>query len=203
MLRVIKELRDVAGKYAGHTRCDANLVFRARRQCETAYQWTRSVISRYRQSQLHLGSNMPARKEDFTPFDPFSDVSVYEFFMQYDDWARGYLSDEAQAYLLFTKYLPADLTESYEEIRSRRHNYDAMRSWLIDRYGLITAVADMKLQYIRSLQVSTGPKDLLGNTRYLRGIHRTVSRLHGLEVKKGVRVLDSGSILRVQPSSTS
>ena len=190
VLRVIKELRDTTGKYATHTGCDSDLVSQSRTQCECAYKWTRQVVSRYRGAQLHLSGNTPARDGDFAQFDPFGEMSVYEFFSAFDDWAAGYLSDEAKAHLLYTKYLPVYLTESYEELRSKKKDYAAMKKWLIDQYGMITAVADGKIRAIRALKEPTSEDDLIGRAKYLREIHRTISKLYSLEIRKGVAVPD-------------
>ena len=108
------------------------LVRRAQIACEGAYEWTRQVLAHYRGDQYHLRGNTPARDATFSVFDPHGDVSVYEFFMLYEEWSKGYLSSEAKAHLLFTKYLPKSLTESYEELKSRKQDYHPMRAWLID-----------------------------------------------------------------------
>ena len=105
--------------------------------CESAYEWTRQVLARYRGDQYHLRGNTPTRDATFSAFDPNGDVSVYEFFMRFEEWAKGYLSSEAKANLLFTKYLLKSLTESYEELRSRKRDYIAMRAWLTDQLGMI------------------------------------------------------------------
>lgn len=188
ILRAIKECRDATGKYAAREGCDLSIVRRSQLQCERAYEWTRQVIARYRSEQHHLGGNVPAREASFLPFDPAGDVSIYEFFSKYEEWARGYISLDAKAHLLFTKYLPKSLTESYEELRSKKHSYDAMKSWLIDQYGMIKGVCDSHLKSIKSQKPPKSEDDLLAHAQYLRKIHRTITALHGLEVRKGVRV---------------
>jgi hypothetical protein len=60
---------------------------------------------------------------------------VYRF----EEWARGYISYDAKAHLLFSKYLPKSLTEGFEELKSRKHNYEAMKSWLIEKCGKLKA----------------------------------------------------------------
>ena len=121
-------------------------------------------------------------------FDPNGDVSVYEFFMRFEEWAKGYLSSEAKANLLFTKYLPKSLTESYEELRSRKRDYNAMRVWLTDQFGMIKRVCDAKIKLIRSLKPPKSDDDLVGQTLYYRKIHQAIASLCELEIQKGVRV---------------
>ena len=108
--------------------------------------------------------------------------------MRFEEWAKGYLSSEAKASLLFTKYLPKALTESYEELKVRQRDYHAMRSWLIDQYGMIKRVCDAKIKLIKSLKPPKSDDDLAGQTLYYRKIHQAVASLRDLEVRKGVRV---------------
>ena len=184
----IRDCRDAAGKYAARRGCDARLVRQAQAACENAYEWTRRVLARYRGDQYHLGGNTPSRKVTFTMFDPHGDVSVYEFFMRFEEWSAGYLSAEAKADLLFSEYLPKSLTDSYEELKVRRRDYHAMRAWLIDQYGMIKRVCDAKIKLIKSLKPPKSDDDLVGQTLYYRKIHQAVASLRKLEIRKGVRV---------------
>ena len=184
----IKECRDATGKYASRRGCDRTLINRAQLQCERAHEWVRQVVARYRSEQHHLAGNAPTREVTFSAFDPNGDISVYEFFMRYEEWSRGYVSSEARAHLLYTKYLPTSLTEGYEELRTKKGNYSAMKTWLIDQYGMVKGVCDGKLKSIRGLKCPKQEDDLLGHSQYLRKIHRGISALHRLEVHKGVRV---------------
>ena len=108
--------------------------------------------------------------------------------MRFEEWAKGYLSSEAKANLLFTKYLPKSLTESYEELRSRKRDYNAMRAWLTDQFGMIKRVCDAKIKLIRSLKPPKSDDDLVGQTLYYRKIHQAIASLCELEIQKGVRV---------------
>ena len=184
----IRDCRDATSKYAARRGCDARLVRQARAAWENAHEWTRRVIARYRGDQYHLGGNTPSRKVTFTVFDPHGDVSVYEFFMRFEEWSQGYLSAEAKADLLYTEYLPKSLTDSYEELKVRRRDYHAMRAWLIDQYGMIKRVCDAKIKLIKSLKPPKSDDDLMGQTLYYRKIHQAVASLRELEIRKGVRV---------------
>ena len=184
----IRDCRDAAGKYAARRDCDARLVRRAQTAWENAYDWTRRVIARYRGDQYHLGGNTPSRKITFTTFDPHGDVSVYEFFMRFEEWSKGYLSAEAKADLLFAEYLPKSLTDSYEELKVRRRDYHAMRAWLIDQYGMIKMVCDAKIKLVKSLKPPKNDDDLMGQTLYYRKIHQAVASLRELEIRKGICV---------------
>lgn len=188
ILRAVKECRDAAGKYAAREGCDLSLVKRAQDQCERAFEWTRQVVARYRTGQHHLGGNLPAREANFLPFDPTGDTSIYDFLSRFEEWARGYISQDAKAHLLFTKYLPKSLTENYAELKSKKLNYEAMKSWLIDQYGMVKGVCDNQLKTIRAQKPPKSEDDLLAHAQHLRKIHCTITALHGLEIQKGVRV---------------
>ena len=160
----IRDCRDATGKYASRRGCDTVLVRRAQIACQVAYEWTRQVLARYRRDQFHLGGNTPSREATFSAFDPHGDTSVYEFFMRFEEWSKGYLSSEAKADLLFNKYLPKSLTESYEELKARKRDYHAMRAWLIDQYGMIKRVCDAKIKLVKSLKPPKTDDDLVGQT---------------------------------------
>ena len=148
----IKECRDATGKYASlHGACQT-LISQAHLQCKRAYEWTLQVISRFRSSQLHLEGNLPAKEVSFKQFDPSGKVSVYEFLTLYEEWARGYISDAAKARLLFSKYLSPTITEGFEEIKLPKHDYNSMKTWLIDNFGSVKGVADTQLKAIKSLK---------------------------------------------------
>ena len=148
----IKECRDATGKYASlHGACQS-LISQAHLQCKRAYEWTLQVISRFRSSQLHLEGNLPAKEVSFKQFDPSGKVSVHEFLTLYEEWARGYISDAAKARLLFSKYLSPMINEGFEEIKLRKHDYNSMKTWLIDNFGSVKGVADTQLKAIKSLK---------------------------------------------------
>ena len=139
-------------KYASlHGACQT-LISQAHLQCKRAYEWTLQVISRFRSSQLHLEGNLPAKEVSFKQFDPSGKVSVYEFLTLYEEWARGYISDAAKARLLFSKYLSPTITEGFEEIKLPKHDYNSMKTWLIDNFGSVKGVADTQLKAIKSLK---------------------------------------------------
>ena len=70
----------------------------------------------------------------------------------------------------------------------QQRDYHAMRSWLIDQYGMIKRVCDAKIKLIKSLKPPKSDDDLAGQTLYYRKIHQAVASLQDLEVRKGVRV---------------
>jgi hypothetical protein len=185
---IIKDLRDAARKYSTCQECDQRLIHRAQLQCERAFEWTCQVVARFRAEQHHLAGNIPAREITFSQFNPAGDMSIYEFCMLYEEWAHGYISADAKAHLLFSKYLPKSLTEGYEELKSRKNDYGAMKSWLIEQYGAIRRVADNYLRVIRALKHPKSEDDLQGNIQHLRGIHQRINSLYNLEIRKGVLV---------------
>ena len=184
----IKECRDAIGKYAAFHGADQVLIAKAHLQFRRAHEWTQQVITRFRSSQLHLEGNLPAKEVSFKQFDPNGETSVYEFLTLYEEWARGYISDAAKARLLFSKYLSSKLTEGYEELKRRKHDYGSMKNWLIDNFGSVKKVADMQLKAIKSLKAPKSDSDHSSQAQYLRNIHRHLTTLYNLEIRKGVKV---------------
>ena len=108
--------------------------------------------------------------------------------MRYKEWSKGFISLEASAHLLFTKYLLKSLTEGYEELRTRKGSYIAMKHWLIDQYGMIKGVCDSTLKVVKALKPPKSEDDLLCHSQYLRKVHRAISMLYAIEINKGLRV---------------
>ena len=73
--------------------------------------------------------------------------------------------------MLFTKYLLKSLTEGYEELRTRKGSYIAMKHWLIDQYGMIKGVCDSTLKVVKALKPPKSEDDLLCHSQYLRKVH--------------------------------
>ena len=185
---LIKDCREATRKYATCVGAIPGLIDRAQTQCERAYEWTRQVLERFRGNQLHLSGNMLAKDVTFKQFDPNGPISVYEFLGQFEEWAKGYISDECKAHLLFTKYLPKSLTEAYDELKQCKLSYHRIKTWLIDNFGMVSAVANTHLKAIRALKVPKSSDDSITQSRYLRLIHRHLITLFDLEVRQGVRV---------------
>ena len=80
------------------------------------------------------------------------------------------------------------LTERYEELRELRKSYSGMKTWMIRRYGMVKAVADMKIRAIQALKPPKSHDDVLGHAHHYREIQRIVAKLFGLELRKGVPV---------------
>ena len=100
----------------------------------------------------------------------------------------GYIAEDAKAQVLFNKYLPLTLTEGYKELRELRKSYSGMKTWMIRRYGMVKAVADMKIRAIQALKPPKSHDDVLGHAHHYREIQRIVAKLFGLELRKGVPV---------------
>ena len=146
------------------------------------------MVHRFRGGQLHLEGNLPAKEVTFKVFDPNGKVSIYEFLSSYEKWAHGYLSDSAKARLLFTKYLPPTLTEGYDELKLKQDNYGSMKDWLIDHFGSVKGVADMQLKAIKALKTPKSSNTAVIQSQYYRNVHRLLTTLFDLEIRKGVKV---------------
>jgi hypothetical protein len=63
-----------------------------------------------------------------------------------------------------------------------------MKNWLIDKFGSVKAVADNQLRAIRALKTPKPTDDALTHATYVREMHRLLTTLYNLEIRKGVRV---------------
>jgi hypothetical protein len=165
---IIKECMDRTAKYAALPGADLELIDTAQTQCQNAEKWCDQVVSSYRSAQLHLEGNVASKEVTFKKFDPKGSVSVYEFLSRFDEWCSGYISDTSKPRLLYTKYLHPSLTTSYEELEAKKHDYVAMKNWLIDKFGSVKVVADNQLRAIRALKSPKPTDDALTHATYVR-----------------------------------
>jgi hypothetical protein len=63
-----------------------------------------------------------------------------------------------------------------------------MKAWLIDNFGSVKSVADSQLRAIQLLKTPKLNDDALTYATYVREMHRLLSTLYNLEVRRGVRV---------------
>jgi hypothetical protein len=198
---LIDRCRKAVSSYSSMRGADETVATNALRKCERAYLWTRRVIALFRQEDLHLGSNAPSRDPSFTAFKPGSGISVYEFFMRFEEWARGYLPADARARILYSKYLDKTILSGHKELETIKGNYAAMKRWLISEYGSIRTVSDMYVQSIHNLKPPKASDDQGAVAYHLRSIHHSLTSLASLQTSPGVAVprlrdhLESNSFL--------
>jgi hypothetical protein len=63
-----------------------------------------------------------------------------------------------------------------------------MKNWLIDKFGSVKAVADNQLNAIRALKSPKPTDEALTHATYVWEMHRLLTTLYNLEIRKGVRV---------------
>jgi hypothetical protein len=131
---------------------------------------------------------MTSKEVTFKKFDPKGSISIYQFLSSYEDWCHGYIFDSQKPRLLFTKYLHPSLTTSYKELKARRHDYGQMKTWLNDNFSSVKAVADNHLQAIRAPKTPKVTDDALMHAIYIRKMHRLLTTLYNLKIRKGIRV---------------
>ena len=185
--KAIENLRVALSTYMIAERYDRDLARDAQEKCEEASLWLTELTFRHRQLQLHLDKNVLHNEITFSAYSPNGEVSIYEFFVRFESWAEGYLSEEAKADQLYHKYLHPDIIQSYDELTPLKEDFRGMKKWLIKKFGSVIPMANGQLKAIQRLGV---PKDSdkPGMIQYLRSIHRIISNLQGLEVSKGVPV---------------
>ena len=185
--RNIDELRRILKEYTFCGNYDRHLARAATEECQEATKWIYNLRTRHRQQKLHLDHNLKHKEVNFKPFKPNDEVSVYEFFSRFEEWADGYLSEDAKANQLFHRYLDHSVTDSYAEIVRVRDNYGQMKDWLMKKFGSVVPMAHGYIRAISRLKVP-GESDLAENVRHLRAIHKLLSSLSELEISKGVPV---------------
>jgi hypothetical protein len=159
----------------------------AQDRCQFATRWISDLLLRHREKKLHLDRNLKHKEITFRAFRPGQEVSIYEFFTLFENWADGYLSEEAKADQLFNKYIDPTITESYAEILLVKHDYREMKQWLVRKFGSVVPMAHGYIKAITRLPVP-GVGNVAANISHLRSVHRLLTSLSVLEIEQGVPV---------------
>jgi hypothetical protein len=186
--RNIDECKRSLARYTPMPQADSVRIQRANKAWESAHNWAESVYQKFRDQKLNLEQKQPSREVTFKPWKPGGEVNIYEFFTSYEEWSTGLLSDREKAYRLYHLYLDSSLTSTYEELRSRKGNYQEMKTWLTTKWGAVKPVVDTCLRMIKKLPKPKDNKDLAALAVQSRAIHKQVSDLIHLEASKGVPV---------------
>jgi hypothetical protein len=137
--------------YAKLPNADPNIIEDASAAWTSAHEWTEEVMSQFRKQKLNFDQQQPTREVNFKPWSANGEVNIYEFFTKFKEWSTGTLSEHRKAYQLYNTYLDSSITEIYEELRSRKDDYQAMKTWMITKWGAVKPVADACFRNIKKL----------------------------------------------------
>ncbi|RPH78780.1 MAG: hypothetical protein EHM77_06585, partial [Planctomycetaceae bacterium] len=186
--KTVDRLREAMKSYAGCRSCDVVVLRAAQEKCEMALQWITQVEKRMQSEQIYLDQKQPARKVDFLVFSPGTAVSIYEFFQKFEAWARGRLSKDTMANMLYTEYLDKSITCRNKELEEIKLSYSAMKALLFRTYGRPDTVAELYLNNIRQVKPPTSKTDVAGECRQAKEVYGHVVTLTTLEESEGVPV---------------
>jgi len=174
--RAVDECRRALKSYVGCPNYRKELAQEAQIRCQDASDWIADLTDRHRERRLHLDHNTKHREITFKVFKPGGDVSVYDFLKRFESWADEYLSEEAKADQLYHKYLDKTITESYAELTPLREDFQAMKEWLIKKFGSVVPMAHGVIKAICKLTV---PKEtqFQESAQYLRTVHKSLTNL--------------------------
>jgi hypothetical protein len=143
------------------------------------------VEERCKGEQLHLDVKQEPREVDFVPFRPGNGVSIFEFFHKFENWARGQMSQDHKANVLYNRHLDFSVTDGNKELEEAKENYSMMKSLLIEKWGVADIVCDQYLEGIRRIKMPTDPKDKVGMLTYVKNAYSRLVTLTKLEVDRG------------------
>jgi hypothetical protein len=181
----IEECKRAVNTYAKLPSASRILLDNARAAWSSAHEWTEEALSRFREQRLNIDQKQPARKVNFKPWSASREVNVYEFFSKFEEWSAGTLSENQKAYRLYNTYLDPSITGTYEELRSKKNDYRAMKAWMVTKWGAVKPVADAYLRNIKKLPQPKNSTDYHGQATYARLVYKQVSDLIHLEAAKG------------------
>ena len=180
-----QRLRESIKMYAMQPDADAQFAINAQVRCDDAIDWISTVEDRARMEQLHLDSTHASKEVDFEPWHPGSRVSIFEFLRKFESWSRGTHSQAAQAYALYSRHLDRSLVQSCKELEERKDSYQAMRDWLVQKWGRPSLVGDLYLSNIESLALPTKSSGPEANINYLKSLYSILITVTTLEVTRG------------------
>ena len=118
----------------------------------------------FKKSQGHL------LYSDLTKYTPDSILDIYEFFRRFDKITFDFDYSQEKAELLFNKYLSNDLQE---EVSRYVYDYEAIKKYLIHKYGSPDNILPFLLKPFLKLQVPNemqNPEDSLVYFRKLQAV---------------------------------
>jgi CRISPR/Cas system CSM-associated protein Csm2 small subunit len=187
--KTVDRLRGAMKNYANCRNCDVTMLVAAQDKCETALKWINQVEKRLQTEQIYLDQKQPERKVDFVAFASGTAVSIYEFFMKFEAWARGRLSKDTMANVLYSEYLDKTITHGNKELEEIKLSYHSMKAWLLRMYGRPDTVADLYLKNIRKVKPLAGKSDVAGSCRLVKEVYGHVITLTTLEESEGLPVI--------------
>jgi hypothetical protein len=142
-----------------------------------AHEWTEEVVSQFRKQKLNFDQKQPTREVNFKPWSTRGEVNVYDFFTKFEEWSAGTLSENQKACRLYNTYLDFSITETYEELRSKKDDYQAMKAWMITKLGAVKPVADACFRNIKKLPQPKNSTDYHTQATYARSVYTKISDL--------------------------
>lgn len=149
VLRLAKECDDKCLSYAKLPNASDSLIESAGETSACGYSWVSQVKKLYRDRQLHLNSST---NKAFTgtlnlkKFSGDSNETIYEFFKKFDQFTKSNFTLEQKAMLLYSSYLDDKIKQ---ELVLYSTDFQAMKQWLIKKYGKIKSIVDGKLLLLK------------------------------------------------------
>ncbi len=164
---------------------DAEKLLDVQDTCERALSWIAMVEDRCKGEHLHLDVKQEPREVDFVPFRPEKGVSIYEFFHKFENRSRGMMSQDHRANVLYNRHLYFSMVDGNKELEDAKENYPAMKSLLIEKWGVSDIVCNKYLEGIRRVIMPTDPKDKVGMLTYVKNAYSHLVTLTKLKVDRG------------------
>ena len=183
--RLIECTREAVLSYASMRGADPKVAEHAQSEWQLAYEWCRQVVASFHANGLHLVADLPSREPDFQPFSPSSDMSIYEFFMRFEDYSSDFIPSDSKARVLYSNFLDNSL-KNLLEIQEVRNDYEGLKSFLIETFGNIHSTVDSYLDWVIHFQGEDNFESL-SHAACLRQIHHCLLALRSLQVSPGIQ----------------
>jgi hypothetical protein len=95
------------------------------------------------------------------------------------------MSQDDKANVLYNRHLHPSIKEGNKELEDAKRNYPAMKSLLLEKWGMCDLVCDQYLEGIERVAMPSDPKDKAGMLSYVKNAYNRLTTLTRLEVTRG------------------
>ena len=133
---------------------DHDLLDQIEETLNSALSWEHALANLQRKYYLHFsGEKSLLKGVELEKFDGSIDgQNIYSFLSTFSDLTDSCCSPKDKAQILFTSYIAKEIQK---EVEPYKHDFLAMKTWLVNRYGDVRNIADGKLRKISSLKHPT------------------------------------------------
>ena len=172
-----KRLLEFLTTYELEEGCNDQLCDNVEAVLEEAAAWTQGMRTVHRELGYHKESLSKQLYTDLSPYSSKSEINIFEFFRRFELITGDSGTPAEQAEVLYTKYL--DKTLQLELVK-KRHKYEAMRKYLVQKYGVLSVITDKILTIMAAESFPMPNASYFALANYFRVLNSVVQQVDDL-----------------------